>query len=67
MIRNAGKRKITAHVVLRCPECESLQKAIEEEITAAPYMIYFHKCSNCGYIIEESEWNVVKVMRRPSL
>ena len=67
MIRNKGYRKIVAHVVIRCPHCESLQRTIEEEITCYPFLIYCHRCSECRYWIMESEWDVVKVLRRAVL
>ena len=60
MTRNAGKRRIVAHVKIRCPNCESIQNAIEEELIGFPFLIYVHFCTECGYEITESEWNVVK-------
>jgi len=45
-------KKIKVKII--CPECLSVQKAIEEQ--AIPFWIYIHQCTNCGYIIMESEW-----------
>ena len=33
-----------------CPNCESIESASIE---------YFHECSNCGYIITDSDWQEV--------
>ena len=34
-----------------CPNCESIESASIE---------YFHECSNCGYIITDSDWQEVE-------
>lgn len=41
-----------------CPECESEQRAIVEHTW--PWWSYVHICTECNYIILESEWNEVK-------
>jgi len=59
MIRNRGKRRITAHVKIKCPECGTVQNAIEEEVYGIDKIIYFHKCKECFHEIMADEWNVV--------
>ncbi|MBP1615777.1 MAG: hypothetical protein H6Q13_3225 [Bacteroidetes bacterium] len=45
-------------VEIICPECGSVQKALEN-YTTQPFATYIHTCRECGYIIEESEWNII--------
>jgi len=45
-------KKIKVKII--CPNCESIQDAIEEE--AYPFWIYVHECTKCGYVCMESEW-----------
>lgn len=45
-------------VTIECPECGSHEIAIED-YTTAPYPTYLHSCNKCGYVIMESEWEVV--------
>ena len=45
-------------VTIECPECGSREIAIED-YTTAPYPTYLHSCNKCGYVIMESEWEVV--------
>lgn len=45
-------------VKIRCPECGSLEIAVED-YTTCPWHTYIHCCNKCGYIIMESEWDVV--------
>ena len=40
--------------IIRCPECNKLQKATIEH--SIPFWTYIHNCS-CGNIIMESDWN----------
>jgi len=40
-----------------CPQCESIQNAIVE--MTKPFPIFIHECTNCKYIIMESEWNII--------
>lgn len=46
-------------VKIECPECGSIELAIEN-YTTAPWHTYLHKCRNCGEYIMESEWEKVK-------
>lgn len=45
-------------VTIECPECGSHEIAIVD-YTTAPYPTYLHSCNKCGYVIMESEWEVV--------
>lgn len=45
-------------VKIKCPECESIEDAIED-YTTIPFATYIHECKNCGYIIIESEWETI--------
>lgn len=38
-----------------CPECEHKQEA--EVLHTFPWNTYIHECTNCDYLIMESEWN----------
>lgn len=53
------KFKVSNKVVIECPHCGFHQVAIED-YTTAPFPTFVHRCSCCGYLIMESEWNVVK-------
>lgn len=39
---------------IHCPNCEDIQEATVEH--TAPWNIYVHFCTSCGYAILESEW-----------
>lgn len=40
-----------------CPECGKIQFA---EVEATPlWDIYVHECEDCGFMITESDWEVV--------
>jgi len=41
---------------IKCPECGTVQKA---EVEFTLFGIYIHRCTNCGFIILESDWEVV--------
>lgn len=43
---------------IRCPECGTVQEATVEH--TVPFYSYVHHCEKCGFIIMESEWEVVK-------
>lgn len=49
--------------VIRCPECDSIQSAEvhvpTDENDLMPFAAYVHHCEACGYVILESEWEVV--------
>jgi RNA polymerase subunit RPABC4/transcription elongation factor Spt4 len=38
-----------------CPNCNSIEDA-EVQLTNL-WPIYIHECSECKYLIQESEWN----------
>ena len=44
-------------VIIKCPECESVQDAIIEH--TIPFYTYIHQCERCNYIIMESEFNQI--------
>lgn len=44
-------------VKIECPECGSIELAIED-YTTAPFSTYLHTCK-CGHVIMESEWLVI--------
>lgn len=46
-------------VKIECPECGSIEIAVED-YTTEPFPTYLHRCNKCGYVIMESEWNVIK-------
>jgi predicted RNA-binding Zn-ribbon protein involved in translation (DUF1610 family) len=46
-------------VKIECPECGSIEIAIED-YTTAPFPTFLHSCNKCGYVIMESEWNGIK-------
>ena len=41
-----------------CTECDTKQEAIVEH--TYPWFTYIHTCTNCGYLIMESEWKRVE-------
>jgi C4-type Zn-finger protein len=42
-----------------CPECKSVELAYIEYLPLPLFNILIHHCSNCKYIIQESEWHTV--------
>lgn len=49
----------TKQVKIRCPECGTIQKAEVVQHDGAPWSDYVHECTECGYVITESEWEKV--------
>ena len=45
--------------IIECPECKKSQAAIVEH--TFPWWSYVHNCTNCGYVIMESEWNKITI------
>lgn len=45
-------------VIIKCPNCGSHEIALEN-YTTTPFPTYIHHCDKCGYVIMESEWDVV--------
>lgn len=45
-------------VKIECPECGSIEIAVED-YTTEPFPTFLHSCNKCGYVIMESEWNVI--------
>lgn len=43
---------------IQCPECDKIQLAEVKE--SHPFTIYIHDCESCGYVITESDWNIVE-------
>jgi len=48
-----------------CPKCEHEQKAEIQFEDWMPFPCYVHECTNCGYIITESEWEPVRTVPTP--
>ncbi len=46
-------------VKIECPECGSIEIAVED-YTTDPFPTFLHSCNKCGYVIMESEWNIIK-------
>lgn len=44
---------------IRCPQCQLVQDARVEMFKGDPFCTYVHHCTQCKYIITESEWNEV--------
>jgi C4-type Zn-finger protein len=60
MISAGIKKKLVRMEKIKCPECKKIQEAKHEATTGWPYFsILVHECA-CGFIIGESEWEVVK-------
>lgn len=53
-------------VKIECPECGSIEIAIED-YTTAPFPTFLHSCNNCGYVIMESEWNVIEELNESAI
>lgn len=52
----------TVHpVVIKCPECKTIQGAIVEN--SMPFATFIHICEKCDYVIMESEWEEVKPIK----
>ena len=47
-------------VVIKCPACKKIQKAIAEWKEGHPFPTYIHECIKCEYIIMEDEWEEVE-------
>jgi len=51
--------KAKEHIeIIECPNCNSVQAATVEH--TVPWWSYVHECSECGFIIMESEWNKIQ-------
>lgn len=51
--------KIETHLVqIVCPECNHGQVATVEH--TFPFYTYIHTCTNCNYLILESEFNIIE-------
>jgi len=53
------KPLVMEFVRIKCPECSIVQDAVEELFYGDPFWSYVHNCTNCKYVIMESEWNKV--------
>ncbi len=42
------------HII--CPDCKKEQMAFV--LHTIPFNTYIHECTNCNYLIMESEWNI---------
>lgn len=43
-------------VQIVCPDCGAIEQAYAVLYEGTPFWTYIHECTNCGYIISESEW-----------
>ncbi len=50
-------------VKIVCPQCGSIETAIED-YNSRPWATYIHNCSQCEYVIMESEWEEVTVTKQ---
>ena len=50
--------EILIPVTIACPECGSLENANIK--VGNPFNTYIHECSECGFIIMESDWDQYK-------
>lgn len=41
-----------------CPNCGSIEHAIVD-LTTCPWNTFIHECKQCGYVVQESEWECV--------
>mgnify|MGYP003658060963 CR=1 FL=1 len=48
----------TTDVIIKCPKCDTVQDAKVQHTT--PFYTYIHTCKKCGYVIMESEFNIVE-------
>lgn len=44
--------------MIKCPNCGKIQEA--KVIADVPFYVYIHECTECKYLIEESEWEKVE-------
>ena len=44
---------------IRCPKCKTIQGAVITFEDWMPFPCYVHNCTDCGYIIMESEWDSI--------
>lgn len=47
---------------IQCPGCDTIQAAQVVQVEGAPFASFVHECAACGYIILESEWDVVDAL-----
>lgn len=47
-------------VQIICPSCISPQSSKEVWFESDPFPTYVHTCTECDYVITESEWDEVK-------
>lgn len=47
--------------IIKCPRCESAQKAKVEH--SIPFWSFIHECSSCEEFIMESEWDEIDLAR----
>jgi hypothetical protein len=47
---------------IECPNCGAIETATVEH--GVPFNTYIHHCSECQYIIMESEWEPVSLLAR---
>lgn len=56
------EEKIVYHYeLINCPACACVQQAMVEHMI--PFASYVHECTECGYIITESDWEVAPTER----
>lgn len=60
LIGEIAMSKIIDRKIIRCPKCQALQVGVIKRFIGIPWLSYVHDC-DCGYIITESEWEVVEI------
>ena len=48
---------------IRCPKCGHIQDATVVFRDYDPFPAYVHECTQCCYLIVESEWDIVEETR----
>jgi hypothetical protein len=46
--------------LIECPECGSIQGALVYQKAWHPFQTYIHRCTECEYMITESDWQCVE-------
>lgn len=48
------------HVVIVCPQCDTVQAALVHFTREMPAPSRVHQCDECGYTTMESEWELIR-------
>jgi hypothetical protein len=52
--------RVISKEIIECPNCGSHQEAEVTQLNDFPFALYVHGCTNCKYIITESEWKTIR-------